>query len=649
METLFQILPGNWTYALGWTMVHSLWQGALLAILLSVFRWFTARSSPHLRYLAGLVSLGSLFALSVLTFSLLWESGDPGRDIVITMTGNAEPVAFSGLARLTAYLNRQLPLLVAAWVIGMLFFAVRTAGGLWYVSRLRKTGNIPADPGWQMRAGQMASRMKIRRPVSILESAQVAVPLVIGHFKPLVLLPVGMVNQLTPAEVEAILAHELAHIRRHDFLLNLLQSVLDILYYFNPAVWYISSTIRNERENSCDDWAVSICGNSMTYVRALVQLQERAVNAPQLALSLAKGGKPLLNRVRRILNQPNNKKTVMERFFATVLLLAAVAIFSVSANRPDDVIRSGNEAASLLVSAENGLDTIPPVVKEEVQIVKEKGDRRMELTLENGEVVEFKVDGKVIPKEEQGPYQKDIDAMRDDLPEPPQPPAPPAPPAPGMAPGAPLPPGPPAAPRRIEKEIKVTTQKLDDGKVMIRVDEDSDEPIEIIVDGEDVEVITLPREKAVEDFGLFFEPQMHERALKEHQMAMEEHERALREQGRDLERQMEIMKEKHADKLQEVEKHMRDFEVEVPRIMPPEAPFIWNGGRRGSLKADIERELRRDGFIDEDGSYKFELSGKKLMINGKKESDAIFEKYRKIYEKNTGVDLSKNSKIQIEE
>lgn len=663
METLPQLIPGNWIYALGWTVVHSLWQGALLAILLSAFRWFAQRSTPQLRYVAGLTSLLALFAGSALTFWLLLETGGSGEGAVITLSGQAEPQAISYLSRLTDFLNRQLPLLVAAWIFGMVFFAFRTAGGWWYVNRLRKSGHTLADASWQGKVDLIAARMKIRRPVRLLESIHVSVPLVIGHFKPLVLMPIGMVNQLSPKEVEAVFAHELAHIRRHDFLLNLVQSILDILYYFNPAVWYISATIRTERENSCDDWAVAMCGNSMTYVNALVQLQERAVNMPQLALSLAGGGKPLLNRVRRILNQPNNKQSVMERFIATILLLAAVAVFSISAGTPDAESASGEELRPLLSSLQTELDSIPPQNRqeEEIQILKEKGDRRMELTLKNGEVKEFKVDGKDIPEAERNAYQAEIEAMRADLERtPPPPPLPPIAPMPPMAPGAPAPPFPPHPPRAprafgFGHPPKVSTEKLPDGKMLIRVEDGENEPMVIVVEGDDVVIQGRQAERA--------------RNLAEQELALAEHFRQMEAHGLMMEQQSQAMEEAiqheiaiaeraHAEGL--ANHHMRLLELDqmdvpavisVPDLPDPPRVFFQEKGLGiggGQLETAIERELRRDGYLGPGGSYDFKLSGKKLLINGKKESDVIFEKYRKIYERHTGLDLSKNSVIEIE-
>lgn len=623
METLSRLISENWIYALGWTVVHSLWQGALLAMMVALFRKLTARLRPQIRYAGGLVALGAMFLLSAFTFSLQLQTAALGEGVVISITGISDAGDPSLLARFTGVLNRNLPLLVAAWMAGMAFFALRTLGGFWIVTRLRHSGQALPDGVWEKKMVAIAERMRVDRAVRLLESAQVSVPLVIGHLKPVILLPVGLVNQLSPVEVEAVLAHELAHIRRWDYLFNLLQSALEILYYFNPAVWYISTTVRDEREHCCDDWAVAVCGSSLTYVHALVRLQEHAASTPQFALSMAGGGKPLLKRVRRILNQPNHKKTIMERFTATLLLLAAVAIFSVSASQAE-ATEPEADAFPVLASFEQSFDSIPPPPPpphSRQRIVKEEGDRRLELTMENGAVVEFKVNGETIPPDQLGSYQKELDGLKMDIRRP-EAPLPPPPPPPG-APVPPAPPAPPAPPVRIEKEIRIKAEKEGDDKVMIWIEEDEEAPREIIIDERELEGKVLQFRNQEELLRMTEEERA--RAMEEYSRAMEEHDRAMDAQRRIL---------VHPETA-----------PRAPLILRGEAPHPMRGG---DLKSAIESELRRDGYIREDGTYQFELSGKKLVINGKKESEVIFEKYKKIYERHTGLNLSRDSKIEVE-
>ena len=125
--------------------------------------------------------------------------------------------------------------------------------------------------------------------------------------KPVVLLPASALAGLTPQQLEAILAHELAHIRRHDYLVNLLQTLVETLLFYHPAVWWLSRRIRIERENCCDDLAVSLCGDPCTYARALADLE--ALRGPARSLAMAANGGSLLQRVRRLLGAPTSRRT----------------------------------------------------------------------------------------------------------------------------------------------------------------------------------------------------------------------------------------------------------------------------------------------------------------------------------------------------
>lgn len=192
---------------------------------------------------------------------------------------------------------------------------------------------------WQDRMERLSKKLSLKRKVRLLESALVTVPMVIGWIKPVILIPVGAVNGLTMEQAEAVLAHELAHISRHDFLINLLQSLVEVIFYFNPAVWWISAVIRAERENCCDDIALGLCENRLAYAKALVVIQEQnKTRVPGMALAFSNRRKQMLNRIGRILNHPQNKSKIMEKFVITSLLILALLGISMSEYRtPDDL------------------------------------------------------------------------------------------------------------------------------------------------------------------------------------------------------------------------------------------------------------------------------------------------------------------------
>ena len=170
----------------------------------------------------------------------------------------------------------------------------------------------------------LARQLHIRRPVRLLESASVAVPTVIGWLRPVVLMPASALAGLSPEQVQAILAHELAHIRRHDYLVNLLQTLVETLLFYHPAVWWLSRRIRAEREHCCDDLAVSLCGDPYTYARALADLE--GLRTPSVPLALAATGGSLLERVRRLVRPSHaGRAPGWAAGIAAVLLITGVA------------------------------------------------------------------------------------------------------------------------------------------------------------------------------------------------------------------------------------------------------------------------------------------------------------------------------------
>lgn len=306
----------------------------------------------------------------------------------------------------------------------------------------------------------------IRRPVILLESALVHAPLTIGWLKPLVLLPIGFINRLSAAEVEAVLAHELAHIARRDWIFNLLQAFIETIFYYHPAVWWLSGVIRRERENACDDVALAATGNPIAFARALVQVQEMAAPVPALALALSgtRRRRPLLERVRRILNQaPQQQHQVMEKITATFILLALLALVGFRANTAPTVEAAFAQIADLpqaLFGADQPDETLQadslPKPKNTRKITREDENGRVEAEYKNGEITRLNIDGKEIPSSEFNAHSDLIEELSAEVP----PPAPPhaprvfwmdgdrggvwAPDAPA-APGAPAPPGAPRA------------------------------------------------------------------------------------------------------------------------------------------------------------------------------------------------------------
>jgi TonB family protein len=248
-----------------------------------------------------------------------------------------------------------MPLLLAAWCAGVFCFLARLSFGLFAAHRLRAGGTaVAAD--LQRFFDDLCERTGITRAVRLLNSAHVEVPTVVGWLRPAVLLPASCLTGLAPGQIEAILCHELAHIRRHDYLVSVLQSVVETLLFYHPAVWWVSKQIRRERECCCDEFAVSAGGDVLAYVRALSFLEEHRAVLPQLALG-ANGG-VLKMRIQRLLGRPESSATSQIASIA-VLILITLSALTFTARHVWAEVRSSHPASS----ATTGNATAPSSAK----------------------------------------------------------------------------------------------------------------------------------------------------------------------------------------------------------------------------------------------------------------------------------------------
>jgi beta-lactamase regulating signal transducer with metallopeptidase domain len=316
---LFEATPV--IHALGRALVHFLWQGALLALLAAGALRLLAREAPQVRYVVACCAMVAMLAVPVFTGVVSYASGSgvatdtAARALSpLGVAGGATaaapavgPAAGSGPAswpRLVSAAVRAetfLPWVVLVWLAALLALSARALAGVYGVHTLRRSA-MPADPAWQRRVDELAGRLGIDQVVGLLEAARVQVPAVVGWLRPVILVPATAMTGLSPRQLELILLHELAHIRRHDYLLNLLQVVAETVLFYSPAVWWLSARIREEREHCCDDVAVAASGEASMYARALIELEELRHAPPRVAIAVSGGS--LLGRVRRLLGSP---------------------------------------------------------------------------------------------------------------------------------------------------------------------------------------------------------------------------------------------------------------------------------------------------------------------------------------------------------
>ena len=303
--------------ALGWALLHSLWQGLAVVAIFGALRVFIKNS--NLRYLTGCATLCVMVALPLATFvsqysttstqptqSLYQSTTALSAEISSTVSPLPETRNFSGATlnmplRWTDHimsLQNYIPEIVLCWIVGVLLLSLRLLGGCWASYRFKRTGTHPLPKEWQVRVNDLTKRLGIRHKVKVVVSSISPVPMVVGIFRPVVLVPIATFLGLTRDQLETILIHELAHIRRYDNLVNLLQRSVETVFFFHPAVWWISRCIRTER-------------------------------VPALASAATDG--PLLSRIKRLLNADGASNRNELGGFSVINLASILAIVVLAA------------------------------------------------------------------------------------------------------------------------------------------------------------------------------------------------------------------------------------------------------------------------------------------------------------------------------
>ncbi len=324
-------MSGAVSQSLGWALLHLLWQGTLVAVALAVALRVLDRRAASVRYLLSCGALALLLVLPALTgwhhYASLQKSGSlpstpepverssaaaaraPGF-VLERAVDKRSPVAPLA-ARPTPVLERTLPLigehmhwLVLAWGLGVTVSSLRLLSGWLKLRRLVREAE-PAPAEWQDTLERLARRLGMTRPVRLLRSAALDVPAAVGWLRPVVLLPVTALTGLSARQLEMVLAHELAHIRRYDYAVNLVQTLVETLFFYHPAVAWMSRVIRLEREHCCDDIAVGTSGNAVSYARALTALESlRGMPLEAASPAMSALGGSLTERVRRLVVAP---------------------------------------------------------------------------------------------------------------------------------------------------------------------------------------------------------------------------------------------------------------------------------------------------------------------------------------------------------
>jgi len=309
VTTLLNWLTPSAMHSLGWALLHFLWQGTALAALAAAGMALCRRSST--RYLLGVGALALMLLVPLATYFLYSQQhsgvADAAKSVPLAAAQKAardrDAAGGSTQSSLSTRPSRvpsmdALPWLVEAWLLGVAFFSLRSAGGFVLLERERRRQSAIVSARVLEICYSLQDQIGLNRAIAYCECAWLQAPAVIGWFRPVVFLPVTALTGLSEEQLSLVIAHELAHIRRFDPFVNVFQVCVETLLFYHPAVWWLNKRIRTEREHCCDDMAVALCGNAVEYARALTLMEEWR-SAPVLAMAANRG--PLTERIIRVL------------------------------------------------------------------------------------------------------------------------------------------------------------------------------------------------------------------------------------------------------------------------------------------------------------------------------------------------------------
>ncbi len=628
MENSFMPLSQKLIHALSWTLIHSLWQGMVLAVLTGLLLLTMRKARPALRYngLAGL-----LFTFMLVSGGTFWlEYGQAsgavtlhaytvfgGTDVTSSLSTSAENIRGADqerwLNQLLDFGTRHASVIVAVWFVVFLLKSVKAATGLYYIRRIRHHGIRPVPQAWKERVAHLARKLHISTRIVLMESELVQVPLVAGFLKPVILVPIGFLTNLPYSQVEAILLHELAHIRRKDYLVNLFQSLAENVFFFNPAVLWLSYLLREEREHCCDDLAIAITQNKSSFVEALVQFQEYKLSRSAPALAFAGRRNHLLDRIKRIIYNNNKQLDAMEKVFVAASLLTIAAL-------------------SVAFSPTSQTEVPPPPPA---------------------------------PREAPAPPLPAPPPVLGEVPAPAPPPAPEAPPYPGSAFSADT-----ISPKK--KGTSVSTYHMTHNDKRYEIVEREGKITELKIDG-----VAIPEDK-IEDYRAELEPVMaearehqkqaelhraqaevHRQQAAEHRKQAEVHRaqadgmrheaEAMREQAAQHRKESGSLRASTAEARSHADEARREAEVHRQRAEVHRKEAEEHRRKAETKRAEFEKmqeelinDLMQAGTIQNKTNLSYKLSREELIVNGIKQPDALHQKLREKYLKETGVELFYN-------
>ncbi|HRG64359.1 MAG TPA: M56 family metallopeptidase [Saprospiraceae bacterium] len=627
----------NWLQTLAWTILHSLWQGALVFIFLLMYRALLPRLSSAQKFRAAYVSLISLFIIVVATFMYLHNiriNSDHDKAIAWYFQWQQ---AVSGVQKtsIESFINQNANYISNIWFIGFFVFALRyLLAYLWLVMQASRATQIQLP---DICLDTMKIKMGITKKVVVKTSFQTGSPFTMGLFKSAIFFPIAVINALSSEEIEAILAHELAHIRRNDFILHLFAALVETILYYHPVVWWLQRQLAQYREEACDDEAMAFTQNPLAYAKALLKIQEidRLEKSPSLSLAFAgKNNNQLLNRIKRIFHMSHTPIQIKEKLMASLaILIFAMGLTEAYAYQHEGGKYSVIKAIESKVNHEIQpavSDSLPQVKKKgTISIIKSDGEKEISLKMENGEIKSLSINGEQIPPAEFDKHKHIIKEITTD-------------------------------------DYKTYTLTLDDfskGDFPFHGGDVRTFEFDFPNHGEMFQLDSLHRIFQLQGDSLhrlgkilqFEADSMHKLFLDFPHMGHNNFKFHFPEGGMHLPdmkgfKEFEIhIPEMEGWSPEDWAEKQREAEEEIA-LMPElgRQDHFFKRDNEKNLEQLIGSQLNRDGFLIAGKNNKIELSGKNLKINGEKQPSNIWNKYKNLFERETGMTLSKDTKLVFE-
>lgn len=635
------------TDAFVWTIVHSLWQFTLIAICLSLFLKFAKNTKSSYKHLIAYGALGFAFLVSIVTFTSYYSIPDA---ITAQIQNNIEFQASVGLVDSSlvmtdtlSFVERYAEIIISSWLIGCCFFLLRFTGGIIYIKKLVKESTaINNDLSKSLK--KLNKKFRIHRQFLVKESLKITTPMVTGFIKPVILFPLGLINQLSVQEVESILAHEMAHIKRHDYILNFIQSLAEVLFYYHPAIWFISNRIRAERENCCDDMAIQFSGSSISYAKTLVKLQELKGQVIQPALAFSGNAGSFKKRILRILGNTDNATYAKDKLVLAILLISGTAT-SID-NFENQEVKDSKFDIYVIDDCPMDpkdiklyLDTIP--LRNSYSIKKKTEEKEIELEMEDGQIRKLIIDGQKIASED---YEKHKDIVDDLIPDADQDLI-------TLFPDC----GDTFGKIYWLNKKDGTTVNLDSMLRKMHDNNDIFKKLEhpFFYDNDlgkiqDILIDTIHQE--ILSFDYFDKiTELHEQKV---DSVFDLFPRNLKRDdffGFNQKEESNPWGNRFDPKRFE-QNFEQNFNDNGFRFNFPEGTMenIFESNQKVTVADVISRSLQKDDIIEKDKVSIIEITGKHLKINGEKQPTNIWKKYKNIYERETGLILFKDSKIKFE-